>query len=174
METESATDLRYRNDLQVMTTNVYYGKPGGLNYVSGTYHTFGNNGTTPYYGSVNSGSNTALNNSLAPGSTISATQLCLDLTNASDHLPMVADYTIPLPVPLFTGISTNGTNLFFNVANGITNGVFTVLTSTDLTAPLANWTALTTNVANSDSFTLTATNAVNNNAPEQFYLLKEN
>ena len=64
MVTESATDLRYRDDLQVMTTNVYFGVAGGLALVPGTYHVFGNNGTTPYYGSVNSGSDTALNNRL--------------------------------------------------------------------------------------------------------------
>ena len=67
METESATDLRYRDDLQVMTTNVYFGVAGGLALVPGTYHVFGNNGTTPYYGSVNSGSDTALNSDLASG-----------------------------------------------------------------------------------------------------------
>jgi Endonuclease/Exonuclease/phosphatase family len=173
METESATDLRYRDDLQVMTTNVYYGIPGGLNYVPGTYHVFGNNGTTPYYGSVNSSSNTALNNNLAPNSTISASQLYLDITDASDHLPVVADYTILLPTPLITGVRLEGANLVLAVANGITNGVFTVLTSTNMTLPLTNWTALTTNVANSDSFTITATNAVNQIAPMQFYMLQE-
>jgi hypothetical protein len=170
METESATDLRYRDDLQVMTTNVYYGAPGGLAYVPGTYHTFGNNGTTTYYGNVNSGSNTALNNNLAPGSTISAAQLYLDLVSASDHLPMVADYTIPLPAPLITDMSTDGTNLYLNVANNITGGVITVLTSTNLMLPLANWTALTTNPAD---LTLTISNAVNPIVPIQFFTLQE-
>ena len=62
MKTDSAMDLRYRDDLQVMTTNVYFGVAGGLALVPGTYHVFGNNGTTPYKGNVNSGANTALNN----------------------------------------------------------------------------------------------------------------
>jgi hypothetical protein len=173
LESESATDLRYRDDLEVMTTNVYYGTPSGLDYVPGTYHVFGNNGTTPYYGSVNSGSNAALNNHLAPGSTISAAQLYLDLTDASDHLPVVADYAIPLPAPLIVGISTDGTNLFFNVADAITNGAVTVLASTNLAFPLTTWTALTTNVADSDHFTIMATNAVNQTATGQFYILRE-
>lgn len=146
-----------------------------MSYIPGTCHAFGNNGTTAYYGSVNNGVNTALNNNLVMDGPvfISATQLYLDLTDASDHQPVVADYTIPLPVPLITGISTDGTNLDFNVANGISNGLFTVLMSTDLTVPWANWTALATNVAPGDSFTLTVTNAINQNVPDQFYILKE-
>jgi len=175
MDSESATDLRYRDDLEVMTTNIYYGAAGGLALVSGTYHVFGNNGTTAYQGSVNSGSDTSLNNDLATNAPvfISASQLYLDLTGASDHLPVVADYNISLPVPFIAGISTDGTNLFLNVTNGVTNGVFTVMASSDLTVPLADWTALATNVAGSDSFTLTVGNAVNSTTPEQFYILQE-
>jgi hypothetical protein len=116
-----------------------------------------------------------LNNRLATNGPffISAAQLYLDLTNASDHLPVVADYTVPLPAPVIAGFNLAGTNLVFNVANSITGGVFTVLTSTNLALPLANWTALATNVAPGGVFMLTATNAVNPAAPGQFYLLQE-
>ena len=175
METESATDLRYRDDLQLMTTNVCYGAPGGLKLVPGTYHVFGNNGTTSYFGSVNSGSNTALNNVLATNGPvfISAAQLYLDLASASDHLPVVADYTIPIPAPVLTGISLAGTNLVVTVDNSATGGVYLVLMSTNLSLPLSNWTVLATNVANGGNFTLTATNAVNPAAPNRFYLLQQ-
>jgi hypothetical protein len=173
METESATDLRYRDDLQVMTTNIYPGTPGGVQYVPGTYHTFGNNGTTLYYGSVNSGSNTALSSDLASGSAISATQLYLDLANASDHLPMVADYTIPIPAPLITSLSTDGTNLVLNIVNNINGGALTVLTSSDPTIPMRSWTALTTNIANSGNVTITLSNIVNQSPPSQFFVLQE-
>jgi len=86
MLTEYGDELEYRDDLQVMTTNVYYGVAGGLALVPGTYHAFGNNGTTPYKSSVNSGSNTALNNRLVTNGPvfISAAQLYLDLTTASE------------------------------------------------------------------------------------------
>ena len=110
-KTESAADLRYRDDLQIMTTNVFYGLEGGLALVPGTYHVFGNNGTTPYQGNVSS-NNLALTN-LAAGAPISAATLYRDLTNASDHLPVVADYTIPVPTPfqswqmLYFGSTTN-------------------------------------------------------------------
>lgn len=176
METDSTTDLRYRDDLQVMTTNIYYGAAGGLNYVPGTYHTFGNNGTTPYFGSVNSGANTSLNNRLATNGPafISAAQLYLDLANASDHLPVVADYTIPLPAPVITGFSLAGTNLVLDVANGITGAVFTVLMSTNLSLPFTNWTALATNTVTGGTFTFTVTNAaVDPAAPGMFFLLQE-
>ena len=45
--------------------------------------------------------------------------------------------------------------------------------STNPALPLTIWTALATNVAPGDVFTLTATNAVNPAATEQFYLLQE-
>ena len=145
-----------------------------MKFASGTYHTFGNNGTTPYYGSVNSGPNTSLNNRLVTNGPvfISAAQLYLDLANASDHLPVVADYTIPVPAPVITGFSLAGTNLVLNVANSITGGVFTVLISTNLSFSLTNWTALATNTATNGSFTLTVSNAVNPPAPGRFYLLQ--
>jgi len=48
---------------------------------------------------VTDAGNTALSNRLITNGPvfISAAQLYLDLTNASDHLPVVADYTIPMP-----------------------------------------------------------------------------
>ncbi len=145
-----------------------------MKFASGTYHTFGNNGTTPYYGSVNSGPNTSLNNRLVTNGPvfISAAQLYLDLANASDHLPVVADYTIPVPVPVITSFSLAGTNLVLNVANTIPGGVFTVLMSTNLSLPITNWTALATTATANGSFTLTVSNAVNPPAPGRFYLLQ--
>ena len=125
---------------------------------------------------MNSGANAALNNRLVTNAPvfISAAQLYLDLTNASDHLPVVADYTIPLPAPVISSFSLAGTNLVFNVANCITGGVFTVLTNTNLLLPRTNWTALAiTNTATGGNFTFTVTNAVNPATPGQFYLLQE-
>jgi PKD repeat protein len=137
-KTESAPDLRYRDDLQIMTTNVFYGLPGGLALLPGTYHVFGNNGATPYQGSISVG-NSALSN-LAPGAPIDADTLYHDLTNASDHLPVVADYTIPVPIAppvagfnstpragaaplpvLFTNLSTGATNYSWAFGDGKTS-----------------------------------------------------
>ena len=173
--TESATFLQYRDDYQMMTTNVYFAISGGLKLIPGTYHVFGNNGSTPYQGTVNSGANMSLNNNLVTNGPafISASQLYLDLTNASDHLPVVADYAIPIPAPRFSGVSISGTNLAVSVSGAVTGGVYVVLMSTNLARPLANWTALATNPANAGNFTFTATNTVDQNVPDQFYILQE-
>ncbi|HUI08212.1 MAG TPA: PKD domain-containing protein [Verrucomicrobiae bacterium] len=116
MLSEPASGLLYRDDLQVMTSNVYYDVAGGLQYVPGSYRSFGNNASLPYGSSVTVSTNTALND-LDPGLTnllkLSATQLEQDLTTASDHLPVVADYTILVgsgtpPSASFTASPTNG------------------------------------------------------------------
>jgi hypothetical protein len=126
MLSEESYELRYRDDLQIMTANVYYDQPGGLQYVPGTYHSFGNNATTIWGTTVNNGNNTALKD-LDPALTnltgLSASVLLEDLTGASDHLPVVADYTIPLSVPNLSSISSLNfgvANLAANVTNVIT------------------------------------------------------
>jgi hypothetical protein len=109
---ESSTDLRYRDDYQLMTSNVLTGT-GAINYVSGTLHSFGNDNTTPSGGNVDSpsttgGSNTALNYmfgtvggiTYGSGNYPNQSQVLSALTTASDHLPNVADYTI---APLHPG-----------------------------------------------------------------------
>jgi len=104
MLSEDSYELQYRDDLQVMTSNVYYDVAGGLQYVQGSYHSFGNNASLPYGVSVTYGgtNNTALNDldpSLTNQFKLSGAQLLQDLTTASDHLPIVADYTIPVLDP---------------------------------------------------------------------------
>jgi hypothetical protein len=95
---------------------------------------------------------------------ISPSQLNLDLTDASDHLPVVADYTIQVPVvvtnpppptALVAGISIAGTNLIFSLANCVSNGLVTAYFSQDLTLPLATWIPVSTNVASGNILTLT-------------------
>jgi PKD repeat protein len=116
MLSEESYELRYRDDLQIMTSNVYYDVAGGFQYVPGTFHSFGNNGSFTYQNSVNTTNNTALTD-LDPVLTnlykLSAAILLEDLTGASDHLPTVADYTIPIgmiapPLADFTATPTNG------------------------------------------------------------------
>ena len=146
-KTESATSLHYRDDFEMSTGNIFYRASNGLALVAGTYHVFGNNGTTAYETSVDSGSDTALSSDLAAGSRISASQLYLDLTGASDHLPVVADYTIPVPPPAtgFTySVATSGvapltinflsvpvsgivTNWAWNFGDGATSNTSTTL-----------------------------------------------
>jgi PKD repeat protein len=108
MLTEEDYELRYRDDLQIGTTNVYSDAAGGLALVANTYHAFGNNGSLPYGSTVTASGNTALTN-IPPGSPLSASTLYADLIGASDHLPVVADYTIPVVQPgaVFTAAPTS-------------------------------------------------------------------
>ena len=62
----------------------------GLDYRTGSYHTFGVNGSVAVNGSIDDSSNTAL-----PELVNRLTVLGL-LRTVSDHLPVVADYTLPV------------------------------------------------------------------------------
>jgi autotransporter-associated beta strand protein len=113
--TDADTALRYRDDVQTMTYNVFSDAPGVLGYINNSYHAFGNNGTTPYAGSVNSGSNTSLNDLVGPlsASTVKAAE---NKSIGSDHLPVVADYSLALQAQNLTWNNV-GTTL---VNNGVT------------------------------------------------------
>ncbi len=104
IETESATNMEFRDDLQLTSTSVYnqagvYNSPG-LELANGganTYIVFGNGsspsvpagGTAqPFQGSVNYTGNLSLTD-LANSSTVLSA-----LTTASDHIPVVGDYSI--------------------------------------------------------------------------------
>lgn len=90
-----------RFDFQIFTSELTDGV--GLDYVSGTYHTFGNNGTVAMNGSINAASNTAL-----PGLANRTTVLNL-LTTVTDHLPVVADYRIvDSTAPTIVGVYLDG------------------------------------------------------------------
>jgi hypothetical protein len=101
--TETDAKLEYRDDLQLLTSNVYNDSIGNLDYVANSYHPFGNNGTTAYETSINSSTNTALNdivgNVARPGITPLTTAQVFAAENksvGSDHLPVVADYSLLL------------------------------------------------------------------------------
>jgi hypothetical protein len=63
----------------------------GFEYIDGTYHTFGNNGSVPLNGNINAAQSTAL-----PGLPNRLQVLNL-LTTVADHLPVVADYRVVAP-----------------------------------------------------------------------------
>jgi endonuclease/exonuclease/phosphatase family metal-dependent hydrolase len=86
----------------------------GLSYIPGSYHAFGNNGTT-YNSAVNANSNTYP----------LADSILDDLAHVSDHLPVVADYQLPakmgvsvgaVPSTVIVGASVNVPVTITNVA----------------------------------------------------------
>jgi hypothetical protein len=88
--------MNYRDDLQLVTAPVGTGAGSnltmpGLQMVPGSLEVFGNNGSVSRGGSVSSSSNTALSD------LSNRTTILTDLTTATDHLPVVADYTIVPP-----------------------------------------------------------------------------
>lgn len=86
-----------RFDFQLVTGELLDNE--GLSYISDSYHTFGNNGST-YNDAINVGNTISLN-----GVTSFTTQTVLNaLENATDHLPVVADYQ--LPAVLGTSVAT--------------------------------------------------------------------
>jgi autotransporter-associated beta strand protein len=95
--TESDTDLRYRDDLELVTSNILNDGPGSPDYLSGSDHGFANNGTTAEGKSINQASNTALNDLPAnPNPTRSQILDAMNSSIGSDHLPIVADYSLLL------------------------------------------------------------------------------
>ncbi len=83
--TESATDLLYRDDAQLVSGSVLNGT-NGLQLSATSYTAFFNNGSTPIGTSVNSGSNTSFPSLPNRAAVLSG------LTTVTDHLPIVADY----------------------------------------------------------------------------------
>ncbi len=107
--TDSTSALRGRTDIQFMSQDVYDGtSSAGLQYITGSYHAFGNNGTTGLSKSTDLPTNTSLNNLVGP---ITSAEALRALTTASDHLPVVADYLIVVPEP--------GTLLLFGIGSGV-------------------------------------------------------
>jgi uncharacterized repeat protein (TIGR03803 family) len=71
------------------------------------------------------------------------------------------------------GISLSGANLVLNGTGGLSGRTYFVLTGTSLTEPLDQWAPVATNVPGADgNFSITATNAVNPNVPQRFYILQ--
>jgi hypothetical protein len=83
----------------------------------------------------------------------------------------VANLPVPVSYLAINNFSLSGTNLLIGGTNHGSGTCF-VLASTNLALPLNNWTAIATNVlSGSGSFTLTVTNAVISNIPQEFYIL---
>ncbi len=90
--TYGARGLHYRDDFICITQNVR-DDGTGLQYLAGSYHTFGVNGSLGIGDPINSSSNTALAGLPNRSPVLQA------LYTASDHLPVVADFEINTAPP---------------------------------------------------------------------------
>ncbi len=86
------------------------------------------------------------------------------------NVSSIVAYTPPVT---FTGVTISGNDLVLNATGGNAGDVVTVLSTTDLTLPVAQWTIVTTgNYDGSGNFSYTVTGALNSGQPQQFYLLQ--
>ena len=91
-----------------------------------------------------------------------------------DTSGLVVDGTIRVykPRPSIQSFGIDGNNFFLTGTNGgNTSTSYIVLTSSDASVPVANWTPVVTN-AFDGSGNFAFTNAVNPNEPQRYYLLK--
>ena len=74
------------------------------------------------------------------------------------------------PTPRIVGIYIVGGNLVFSSTNGLALGTYRILSSTNLTAPLTNWTQVGSGYFDGNG-NCSATNATNTSETGRFYLL---
>jgi hypothetical protein len=75
--------------------------------------------------------------------------------------------------PDIVSLSFSRTNVTLNATNGLAGKTYYVLTSTNLTLPLSQWSLVSTSILGAGGpFTITATNAFTHNTPFQFYTLR--
>ena len=95
-----------------------------------------------------------------------------DGTATNHPTPILIVPGVP-PPPLITGVNLATTNLNLTASNGVVGEIVYTMTSTNLAMPLNQWQPIATNQLNANgNFSITATNAVNPAAPQQFYLLQ--
>lgn len=82
-------------------------------------------------------------------------------------------YTDSLAPNILSINPVNNTNLFFSVANGISNRNYRVLMGTNVSQPVVSWTPLRTNLVNANGiFSFTVTNTVSKSIAQRFYMLQ--
>jgi hypothetical protein len=73
--------------------------------------------------------------------------------------------------PVFNGVTMSASSLIFNGTNGMANGNYVVLTSTNLASPLINWIALFTNSFDANG-AFHFTNSISPGNAQQFYRIQ--
>jgi len=73
--------------------------------------------------------------------------------------------------PVFNNVLVSDGNLIFTGTNGVANGSYVVMVSTNLTAPLTDWIPLATNTFDANG-AFSVTNAIVPGTPQQFYCIQ--
>lgn len=82
-------------------------------------------------------------------------------------------YSVTVPILSITNFVLFSSNITFNAVDGLSNGTYSLLMSTNSGVPFSQWTPVMTTVLNSNGpFTITATNAINRTNPAGFYMIQ--
>jgi autotransporter-associated beta strand protein len=74
--------------------------------------------------------------------------------------------------PIINSVAASAGNLIFSGTNGTANATYYVLTTTNLTTPLANWLTIATNSYDANG-NFSVTNAINPGTPQRFYRIAQ-
>ena len=96
----------------------------------------------------------------------------IDEVRISDTALQPSQFLFAAPKrPVVTSLTLNGTNAVFAGTNGLANGTFYVLTTTNLTLPRSSWTRIATNVFDGGG-NFTFTNPVTAGNSQSYYILQ--
>jgi len=88
------------------------------------------------------------------------------------NVPSGPTTIVPTIPPAITSLIFSNGSLYITGTNAQATGVYYILSSTNVTLPLSQWTPVSTNIVNtSNGFSLTGTNVVTPGAAGQFYIL---
>jgi hypothetical protein len=105
--------------------------------------------------------------------TRTSTVLALGFRDDPGYMDFDDVSVVPLSQPVLTGISLAGTNLVLSANNGLWNGTYLALTSTNVAQPLSQWTPVATNTLDgSGPFTIIVTNGANASESKRFFALQ--
>jgi hypothetical protein len=103
----------------------------------------------------------------------SATVILTELPSTAKRLRYYAGTQSEFSIPMLMSYSVANTNLTLNGGRGVAGETYYVLTSTNLAAPLSQWSPIASNLlAANGFFTIVATNAVSSKIPHQYYILR--
>jgi hypothetical protein len=150
--------------------------PDGEFYSSSPGHGGGSSGWVPAYEqpvTLVSLGHMLLTITLHADATISVTTTNV-MTGASGSLTLTRVEAVQAtPPPMITGLTFSSGNLTLTGTNGVAGRSYSVLATTELSAPLNQWTGVATNTLTTDgSFAITISNAVNPAIPHEYYILR--
>jgi endonuclease/exonuclease/phosphatase family metal-dependent hydrolase len=95
---QSTAGMQFRDDMLLDSPGVQSGN--AIQYLTNSFVNFGNTNTHTYGSAITTGSAATFAAELSGYSTAQASTVLTQLAQASDHLPVVADYTVtPVPEP---------------------------------------------------------------------------